>query len=122
MICTYTSTQFMKNQLFKQMECKNNMDTIVPLPFQHKLLLFCLFKNLKDYFIYVKILINKEFHCQGLNPRHPLSRSKPPTSKDKVLTLKWSRHTKLFHNTAYILIIIIYNHYMLKFSKSKNQV
>ncbi len=113
----------MKNQLFKQMECKNNMDTIVPLPFQHKLLLFLFIQNFERlFFIYVEILINKEFHCQGLNPRHPLSRSKPPTSKDRVLTLKWSRHTKLFHNTAYILIIIIYNHYLLKILESKNQV
>jgi hypothetical protein len=39
-----------------------------------------------------------------------------------VLTLKWFKHTKLFHNTEYNVFIIVDNHYLPKFSKLKNQV
>jgi hypothetical protein len=39
-----------------------------------------------------------------------------------VLTLKWFRHIKLFHNAKYNVFIIVYNDYLPKISKLKNQV
>jgi hypothetical protein len=42
------------------------MDTIVPLPFRHKLNYFVFIQKFERFiFIYVKILINKIFNCHG---------------------------------------------------------
>jgi hypothetical protein len=41
---------------------------------------------------------------------------------DNDLKLKQFKHTKLFHNTDNIVFIILYNHYLPKISKLKNQV
>jgi len=88
--------------------CQNMayMDTIVLLGFRHKL-------NYYYFFICAKILIKSKFS---------LSRFEPHTSKDKVLTLKWFRPTRLSHNTKYIAFINIYKKYMSKISELKNQV
>jgi hypothetical protein len=96
--------------------CQNMayMVTIVLLAFQHKLNYYYLFEFLNKYFfICAKILIKSKIS---------LSRFEPHTSKDKVLTLKWFRPTRLSHNTKYITFIIIYKNYMSKFSELKNQL
>jgi hypothetical protein len=94
---------------------------VVPLPFQHKLNYFSFIQNFEKLFlICVEVLI--KFTIRVWNPQHSLSRFEPQISKDKVLTLKWSKHTRLFHNIGYIVFIIIYNHYLLKISELKNQV
>jgi hypothetical protein len=35
---------------------------------------------------------------------------------------RWSKHTRLFHNAKRPFYIILYNHYMLKIIKLRNQV
>ncbi len=46
----------------------------------------------------------------------------PETFKDKDLKLRQFTHSRLFHNTNNIFLIILCNHYQMKISEFKNQV
>jgi predicted small integral membrane protein len=90
------------------------MDTIVPLPFQHKSNFFHFFKLLKKLFIIcVKILIKSKVQLLGFELQ---------IFHNNDLRLKQFKHTRLFHKIGSTLFIILYNHYLSKNSKLKNQV
>jgi hypothetical protein len=88
------------------------MDIIVPnVPFWHKLLIYLFFQKFEKWFIIcAKILINLKVQE---------SKFEPQTFHDSDLKLKQSRHIRLFHNIDKTMFIIIYNHYLPKFSNKK---
>jgi hypothetical protein len=87
---------------------------VVPLPIQHKLNYLLFFWGKKKYIYYLRQ------NCNRIN--FSIVRFEPKTFKNNNLKLRQFLHTKLFHNTENSLFIILYNHYLPKFSKLKNQL